>query len=121
MAIAKPPFTVDKLKHVLDFLKYYDITDRECAECAVKYQNLAHFYREHIQRNRKRRENVLRLFDYCETDYDRDLLQRRYIHCEDYFDIAYDIGYSEGAIYKHFKRALERLSENTKNIQEFEY
>ena len=121
MAIAKPPLTVDKLKHILDYLKYYDLSDRACKDCIVKHSDIADFYREHIQRNRKRRENVLRLFDYCDNDYDRELLERRYVYCEDYFDIAYAMAYSDGTVFKHFKKALERLSENTKNIAEFEY
>ena len=121
MAIAKPPLTVKKLKSILDFLKYYDISEKECLECMVKYKDIADFYREHREYIIKRRKNVLRLFDYCENDFDRELLQRRYVYCEDYYNIAYSMAYSERMIYRYLKKALERLAENTKNIAEFEY
>ena len=121
MAIAKPPFTVDKLKIVLSALNYYDFSIHGSLDCLKKYNDLAGFYRENLECNKKRRENVLRLFDYCETDFDRDILQRRYLFYERYSDIAYEIGYCDRAAYRHIKKALERLCENTRNIPEFEY
>ena len=121
VAIAKPPFTVEKLKSILDFLKYYDLADKGCYSCIAKYSDLADFYKMLIERNKKRRENVLRIFDYCATDFDRDLLRRRYVYNEDFYTIAYELAYCDRSIYKKLKKALERLSENTKNVQEFEY
>ena len=115
LAIAKPPFTVEQLKKVLGALRYYELSMQGCLDCMKKNSDSS-FLKIHLQTIKNRRENVLKLFDYCATDFDRDILQRRFFYNEEYFDIAYDIGYSERATYKHLKKALERLSENTKNM-----
>ena len=107
--------------------EYYRLSDEINAEMIKQYQNKKDmqynvaFYKRHIQANAERRKNVLRLFDFCENDFDRNLLWRRYVDREEVFDIAYDLAYCESGIFKKFRKALERLSENTKNIQEFEF
>lgn len=121
MAVAKPPLTVGNIKMIFGFLKYYDIADEACLESMVRFKALANFYSEHRKHIIKRRENVLRLFGYCENDFDKELLKRRYIVCDEISDIAYSMAYSDRMICIFLKRALERLSENTKNIAEFEY
>ena len=127
LAIAKPPFTVERLKAILNHFEYYRLTDKICLEKIKQYENkddmqyYVAFCKNHIKTNAERRNNVLRLFDYCETDFDRELLKRRFIDRQVYFDIAYDLAYSDRSIFKKLKKALECLSENTKDIQEFEF
>ena len=121
MAIAKPPLSVDTLKMILGFLDYYDTVDKACLESMDRFKDLADVYSEHRKHITKRRDNVFRLLDLCENDFDKELLKLRFIVCDDIYDIAYSMAYSDRMICKHLKRALERLSENTKNIAEFEY
>lgn len=125
MGIAKPPLTIEKIKSCLNMLEYYRLTDIISYEKIKQYQNkdsqYVAFCKRHIAANAVHRNNVLKLLDYCETDVDRDLLRRRYVDRQDYYDIAYDLAYSESGIFKMYKKALEKLSENTKNMQEFEY
>lgn len=127
MAIAKPPFTTEQLKSILNMVEYYRLSDGMYAEKIKQYelkkdmQHYVVFCKKNIQANAERRKNVLRLFDYCETDIDREILKRRYVDRQDYYDIAYDLAYCESGIFKKFKRALERLSQNTKSIPDFEY
>ena len=122
LAIAKPPLTAEKLKQIFGFLRYYDVSDKECKRCMVLYGNdLKDFFKERIRQNEKRRKNVLRLFNYCENDFDKEILQRRYVFNEKNYEIAYVLAYSDRMICIFLKRALERLSENAKNIAEFEY
>lgn len=122
MAILRKPFTVDKLKNVLDFLKYYDISDGICKEKIGKHDVfLTNFCKKHIQDNAVHRQNVLRIFDYIDNDVERELLRRRYIDNQDYYDIAYEMGYCDRYIMKLYKKAFDRLEKNVENMPEFEY
>lgn len=96
-----------------------------CHEKIKQYENkdlqYVAFCERHIAENAEHRENVFNLLNYCETDFDREILRRRYVDREEIFDIAYDVGYSERCLYRKLKKALESLAKNTENLVPFEY
>ena len=122
MAEFKKPFTCEKIKSVLDFFKYYNLSDEICNE---KIQcndiTLADFCKRHLKDNAIHRQNVLRLFDYIHNELDRDIMKRHYIDNQNWYDIAYELCYSERYVMKCHKRALEDIAKSIENLQEFEY
>ena len=120
LAVTGKPMTVDKLKKILNMLKYYDISDSLCMQ-HITDKIQSDFCKWRLQENEKHRRNVLTLFDYADNDFDRNLLRLRYVENKDYYDIAYETGYCDRQIFKCFQHALERLAKNVENIPCFEY
>ena len=122
VAILTKPFTTEKLKNVLEFLKYYDLSDAVCKEkIEVSDALLKEFCKKHLQDNAVRRQNVLHIFDYIDNETDKELLRRRYIDNQDYYDIAYEMGYCDRYMMKLYKKAFDRLVKTAENMPEFEY
>ena len=106
MAVTEKPLTVDKLKKILDMLKYYDISDSLCKEHITDTVH-TEFCKKRLQENEIHRQNVLKLFNYADSDFDMELLRRRYIENKDYYDIAFEMGYCDRHIFKCFQHALD--------------
>lgn len=122
MAIFEKPYTAEKLKNVLDFLKYYEFSDEICKEKINKHDIFFTDYcKKHLKDNAVRRQNVLHVFDYIDNETDKELLRRRYIDNQEYCDIAYEMAYTERSIQRLYKKAFDRLEKNVENMPEFEY
>jgi hypothetical protein len=76
---------------------------------------------EQIRRTEEYKAKVLSLFDYCENDFDRELLQRRYIARQSYYEISCDICYTERTTFKLYEKAFQRLAEKTKALPNIKF
>ncbi len=76
---------------------------------------------EQIRRTKDYQTKILSLLNYCGNDFDRELLQRRYIEQQSLYSIADSLFYSERMIQNFFKKAFERMAAKTKNLPDFRF
>lgn len=76
------------------------------------------YYNEWINRDNEYKNKALKLLDLAASERDKDLLYRKYILNQEYFDIAEDLFYSyeytKKLIIEAEKRLLERINQNEK-------
>ena len=73
--------------------------------------------------NKKLAEERILLFikTYTDSEDDYNLLVRHYRNDESYAEIADSMFYSERTIHKKFKKAIDALVENAKDVEPFPY
>jgi len=76
------------------------------------------YYNEWINRDNEYKNKALKLLDLAASERDKDLLYRKYVLNQEYFDIAEDLFYSyeyaKKLIIEAEKRLLERINQNEK-------
>lgn len=76
------------------------------------------YYNEWIRRDNEYKNMALKLLDLSASERDKELLYRKYVLNQEYFDIAEDLFYSyeyaKKLIIEAEKRLLERINQNEK-------
>ena len=137
MAMTTKPINVETVKKLLEGYKILDIlidghrkiiakSESYAAQCSDDFrQQIIKPFQKEIQKlihnDQQCKENILKLLEYADSDFDRDLLRMRYIEDQSYYDIAYTIGYSEGHTMRLYRDALIRLTENAADLPPFRY
>ena len=88
---------------------------RKHYKCEIAY------LQERIRRTEEYKAKILSLFDYCENDFDRELLQRRFIKQQSYYKISCDICYAERTTFKLYENVFQKLAEKTKDLPDFKF
>ncbi len=137
MAMTTKPINVETVKKLLEGYKVLDKliachrerlsqSERYAAQCSDDFrQRIIKPFQKDTQKlihnDLLCKENIMKLLEYAENDFDRDLLCRRYIKDQDYYDIAYEIGYSVGHTMRLYRDAIIRLTKNAADLPPFRY
>ena len=137
LAMTTKPITVETVKKLLNGYKYMDDIiscygnllkeiDRNTQFCSEEQKKtlVPKFKRDvsgWIRDTQKAKADIMKLLEYADNDFDRELLWRRYIQNQDYYAIAYDIGYSESHTMRLYKDAISRLTANAAELPPFKY
>ena len=114
---------VNYISILLEIIEKYQkkLSNKRLDFAHEEYRQMIEWIREDLKRNKDYEEKILSLFDYCESDYDRKLIRRRYIEQEKLFNIAYDICYSERMTQILYKRIFQKLAANTKDLPNIKF
>ena len=137
MAMTTKPINVETVKKLLEGYKILDRlidghrkiiakSESYAAQCSDDFrQQIIKPFQKEIQKlihnDQQCKENILKLLEYADNDFDRDLLRVRYIDGQSYYDIAYMIGYCESHTMRLYRDAIKRLTENAADLPPFRY